>query len=120
MPFTGPTPADLDRIIDQLLPLVANAPNNPLAQPVGLTLAQIEQMSARIGQRLIARLTEHTLEQHALASQPANPDVACPRCALRCRLTRKKRRLTTTAGPVEYREPASHCPDCRRDFFPGA
>jgi hypothetical protein len=120
MPFTGPSPADLDRIIDQLLPLVADDPNNPLAQPVGLTLAQIEQLSTRIGQRLTARLTGHALEQHAQASQPADAHAACPRCTLRCRLTRKKRRVTTTAGPVEYREPASHCPDCRRDFFPGA
>jgi hypothetical protein len=118
MPFRGPTPEDLDRIVDQLLPLVADDPNSPLAKPLGMTFDQIERTATRIGQRLIARLTERTLEQHADASQSATPEVACPKCALLCRLTRKKRRITTVAGVLEYREPASHCVDCRRDFFP--
>lgn len=120
MPFRGPTPADLDRIVDQLLPLITNDPNNPLAKPLEMTFAQIEQTASRIGQRLIARLTENTLDQHAQATQTLSPEVACPKCAILCRLTRKKRRITTVAGTVEYREPASYCVDCRRDFFPDA
>ena len=121
MPFRGPTPAELDGIVEQLLPLIDNDPHNPLAQPLGMTFAQIEQTASRLGQRLVARLTEHTLDRH---SQAAHPDTtaktACPKCAILCRLTRKKRRLTTAAGEIEYSEPASHCVDCRRDFFPSA
>lgn len=119
MPFRGPTPEELDRVVDQLLPLFANDPQQPLANPLGMTFAQIEQTASRIGQRLVARLTEQTLEQHAEATQTASPQVACPKCALLCRLTRKKRQITTPAGAVDYREPASYCRDCRRDFFSG-
>jgi hypothetical protein len=120
MPFRGPTPADLDRIVDQLLPLIANDPNNPLANPVGMTFAEIEQTASRVGQRLIARLTEHTLDRHTEAAQATSPTVACPKCAILCRLTRKKRKLKLAAGEIQYHEPASHCVDCRRDFFPSA
>jgi hypothetical protein len=120
MPFRGPTPVDLDRIVDQLLPLITNDPNNPLANPLGMTFAQIEQTASRIGQRVIARLTEQTLDHHAQATEATTPQVACPKCAILCRLTRKKRRITTATGAVDYREPASHCVDCRRDFFPDA
>jgi hypothetical protein len=120
MPFSGPTPVDLDRIVDQLLPLIANDPNNPLANPVGMTFAQIEQAASRVGQRLIARLTEQTLTRHTESTQSTTSEAACPKCAILCRLTRKKRQFKTAAGVVDYAEPASHCVDCRRDFFPSA
>ena len=121
MPFCGPTPAELDRTVEQLLPLILDDPGNPLAHPLGMTFAQIEQTASRLGQRLVARLTERTLDRHSQAAHPdAAANAACPKCALLCRLTRKKRRITTAAGAIEYAEPASHCVDCRRDFFPSA
>ena len=119
MPFHGPSLAELDRTIEQLLPLIIDDPSNLLNHPVGMTFAQIEQLSSRIGQRLVTRLTERALDRHTEATQSATPEVACPKCALLCRLTRKKRRVTTAAGEVRYDEPASHCRDCRRDFFSG-
>jgi hypothetical protein len=119
MPFRGPSPAELDRVVEQVLPLLMDDPNNPLSSPVGLSFAQIEQMSSRIAQRLAARLTERTLDRHSEATQAATPEVACPKCLILNRLTRKKRRVTTAAGEIEYHEPASHCVDCRRDFFSG-
>jgi hypothetical protein len=119
MPFKGPTPGDLDRIVEQLLPLIENDPADPLSNPVGMTFAEIEQTASRVGQRLIARLTERTLTRHS-DQATASPEVVCPKCAILCRLTRKKRKLKTAAGDVDYPEPASHCVDCRRDFFPSA
>lgn len=119
MPFHAPSPAELDRIVEQVIPFIMDDPNNPLSSPLGLTFAQIEKLASRIGQHLAARLTERALDRHTEATQGATPEVVCPKCQMRQRLTRKKRRVTTAAGEVEYHEPASHCADCRRDFFSG-
>jgi hypothetical protein len=118
MPFTGPSPVDLDRIADRVVQLIQDDPNNPLANPVGMAFADMEQTASRVGQLVVARLTQQALTRHTEAT--ATPEVACPKCAILCHLTRKKRQLKTAAGGVEYLEPASHCVDCRRDFFPSA
>lgn len=44
----------------------------------------------------------------------------CPTCGRQCPLAHRKRELETIDGPVELAEPACHCSDCRRDFFPSA
>jgi hypothetical protein len=116
MPFTGPSPVDLDRIADRVVQLIQDDPNNPLANPVGMTFADMEQTASRVSQLVAARLTQQALTRHTEAT--ATPEVPCPKCAILYRLTRKKRQLKTAAGGVEYQEPASHCVDCRRDFFP--
>jgi hypothetical protein len=114
MPFLGPTPAEIDRLVDAAL---ATQPVEELADvfPTSMTFSQIEQLAARLGQRLTCRLTEQALAQQAAT---LSAEVACPQCGNVCRLTRHPRRLTTAAGQVTYHEPASHCESCRRDFFP--
>jgi len=117
MPFRGPTPAEIDAVIDTFLPLIAGHPNDPLADAPNLTFAQIETASAAFAQQLMTRLAQSALDRHS-ATVPA--EAACPRCRLRAALTKKKRRVKTPSGTVEYAEPAGHCTDCRCDFFPGA
>jgi hypothetical protein len=44
----------------------------------------------------------------------------CPCCGVPCPVRRQPRELATPGATVPHDEPACHCPDCRRDFFPPA
>jgi hypothetical protein len=57
----------------------------------------------------------------ALLEQKAHglTEVPCPACARTCPVERHERPLTLPTGQVvALNEPISHCPECRRDFFP--
>jgi hypothetical protein len=66
-------------------------------------------------------LTEGTLatslEQQA---QVLAEDQPCPACGAPCPVRHEPRTLATPTASVPHREPACHCPTCRRDFFPPA
>lgn len=117
MPFRGSTPAEIDAVIDGLLPLIAGHPHDPFAHAADMTFAQIETAATAFAQQVMTRLSREALARHS-ESMPAEAE--CPRCRLRAALTKKKRRVKTPSGTVEYDEPAIYCRDCRRDFFPGA
>jgi hypothetical protein len=117
MPFKNPPAEVMDQIANEILAALKQIPGNPLAKPRGMTFMDIERTASAIGKRVSTRLTEESLAEHA-ADQPDEAD--CPQCQQSCRVTRKKRIVTTPDGPVEYLEPASHCVECRRDFFPDA
>jgi hypothetical protein len=117
MPFTKPSQVELDRLAEQVLAVLRQDANHPLADPHGMTFLDIERTASAIGKRISTRLTEESLKVHA-TDQPERS--ACPQCSRPCGLTRKKRIITTPDGPIEYREPAAHCVECRRDFFPDA
>lgn len=115
MPFTKPRQDVLDRIANEVLATLRKDGVNPLANPQGMTFMDIERTANAIGKRVASRLTEESLSVHA-SDQPEQ--APCPTCSRMCRLTRKKRTITTEDGDVSYREPAAHCVECRRDFFP--
>jgi hypothetical protein len=117
MPFAKTSPEELDRILQDVLAAVGTNPDHPLHDPHGKTFLQIERTAHAIGQHLARRLTQQALAAHA-ADQPDH--APCPQCRRSCRLVRKKRPLTTPDGPFDYLEPAAHCEECRRDFFPDA
>jgi hypothetical protein len=76
----------------------------------------------RIAMAAAGGLTEGTLaallEQQAQALPAEAP---CPACASPCPIHHEPRTLATAhGGTLLYREPAAHCPACRRDFFPSA
>ena len=83
----------------------------------GLTFAQIEQRASEAGREMTRRVTEHLLLQQR---QKMPAELPCPQCGEACRVSTKKRRITTVDGLIGYPEPACHCFACRRDFFPGA
>jgi hypothetical protein len=117
MPFTKPSQDELDRIAEQVLAVLRQDATHPLADPRGMTFLDMERTASAIGKRISTRLTEESLKAHA-ADQPER--ASCPQCSRPCGLTRKKRIVTTPDGPIEYLEPAAHCVECRRDFFPDA
>ena len=117
MPFTKSSDEELDRIATAALAILRAQPDNMVDHPHGHTFRDIERAAHEVGRRVATRLTEASLATHA-ADQPDH--APCPACGGGCRLTRKKRSVTTVDGPVDYAEPASHCLACRRDFFPDA
>jgi hypothetical protein len=66
-------------------------------------------------------LTEGTLgtlwEQHV---QRVGTEQRCPACGRLCPVGFADRPLAVQGGQLTLHEPVSHCPDCRRDFFPPA
>lgn len=82
----------------------------------GLTFAQIEQRASEAGKAMTRRVTEQLLLQRR---QKMPEEMPCPQCGKACRVSTKKRPITTVEGSISYPEPASHCFPCRRDFFPG-
>ncbi len=115
------------------------------SQPTPDQLAEIQALAARWGEVVARRMYGPTgpgldvdlatLEQVALAAargltegtltalldhqtQHAPTTVGCPDCGRDCPVTIEPRSLVGRAGAITYREPAAHCPDCRRDFFP--
>ena len=82
-----------------------------------LDFAAMEQLAAAAA----AGLNEGTLavlfERQASALPKEQP---CPDCGRLCRVAHEDRPLAVKGARINLREPACHCPDCRRDFFPPA
>jgi hypothetical protein len=75
----------------------------------------LEQIAAAAAAGLTEGTLTTLLDQQA-QSLPEQP--ACPHCGLPCLVSYEDRDLTVQGGQVPLHEPACHCPDCRRDFFP--
>lgn len=75
----------------------------------------IEARAHALGQRLSREIQQRQMGR--LAAQ-ADEFAKCPECGTRCRLDRKRRRVTSVDGPLQIDEPVGHCPVCRRGFFP--
>ena len=75
----------------------------------------------QIAQAAAAGLTEGTLQtlldQQAAGLGEFQP---CPDCGRPCAVHRQERPLRAKGADLCQSEPACHCPDCRRDFFPPA
>jgi len=80
------------------------------------TFTALEQLAAAAAAGLTEGTLTTLLEQQAQALGEQQP---CPDCGRPCLVRRDERPLHLDSGQqVPYREPACHCPDCRRDFFP--
>jgi len=82
-----------------------------------LDLAAMEQIAEAAARGLSEGTLATLLEQQA---QTLAAEYSCPDCGRGCPVGREPRPLVCRAGPITYREPACHCPACRRDFFPSA
>ena len=51
MPFRGPTPAEIDAVIDGLLPLITEHPKDPFANAADMTFAQMETAATPLSSR---------------------------------------------------------------------
>src|ERR1700682_2946642 len=81
-------------------------------------LATLERVALAAAGGLTEGTLAALLEQQAQALPAEAP---CPACGQPCPIRHEPRTLATShGGALCYREPAAHCPACRRDFFPSA
>lgn len=80
-------------------------------------LATLESVAQAAAEGVALGTVERMLSQQAEQFGEEQP---CPACGRACDLVPRERELVIAHGRVETAEPAAHCPDCRRDFFPSA
>jgi uncharacterized protein with PIN domain len=84
------------------------------------TFVELEELACEIGdevtrQLMSGQLVDRSNEAADAGSQP------CPDCGQSSsQADTQHRKLASSRGPIEYYEPAYHCPSCRRAFFPGS
>jgi uncharacterized protein with PIN domain len=68
----------------------------------------------------LGRQLSRTVQASHMGEMASNAirSVKCPECGTRCEVVPKQRPITSIDGPLAFDEPASHCPRCRRGFFP--
>lgn len=121
MPFRKTTQADRDTALQATAHLWNEQSLTDLLaasglDDEGLTFSQIEQRAREVGQAVTRRVAEELLLRRRKKMPTEMP---CPQCGTSCRISTKKRDITTLDGPITYAEPAAHCFTCRRDFFSG-
>lgn len=75
----------------------------------------IESRAHELGRRLSCEVQQRQIGETA-ASAPRT--AKCPECRTTCRLTERRRPMTSIDGGFEALELKGRCPVCRRDFFP--
>lgn len=82
-----------------------------------MSFASMELFAHELGQRLARSLGG---ELTSLQGDLYSDDYNCPTCGLECEAIKHPREIQTVDGTVEIVELKSYCPQCRRNFFPGA
>jgi hypothetical protein len=77
----------------------------------------IERAAMKLGRDLSRQAQERGSREVA---SNCEAEVACPTCQGACRVQTKKRKVTSTDGPVELTEAVAFCRRCKRSFFPSA
>jgi hypothetical protein len=77
----------------------------------------IERAAMKLGRDLSRQAQERGAREVAARCAA---EVACPSCQAMCRVEVKKRKVTSTDGPVELTETVAFCCRCKRSFFPSA
>jgi hypothetical protein len=113
------TPEDLQKVRDlaaQWGTIVARRALGDDGPGLDVGLAAMEEVAAAAARGLTEGTLAHLLEQHAERLGAEQP---CPGCGQPCPVRRDPRPLVMGDGTtVVQKEPACHCPACRRDFFP--
>jgi hypothetical protein len=83
----------------------------------GLDFQAMEQIAAAAATGLTEGTLDTLWEQQV---QSVGTEQRCPDCGRLCPVGFADRPLAVHGGQLTLHEPVSHCPDCRRDFFPPA
>lgn len=118
MPFTKAQAEDLSQLRDMAYGWgkIASRRTYGIEGPgLGIDFDSIESMAVEIGQAVIRGAIEEALNTQL---KLLGDHQTCPECSRSCPVGTEPRSIQTRGGPIEYDEPISHCPACRRDFFP--
>lgn len=116
---------DVVSIPDNLKPILSRFAQQigrevyPDGLPQGTKFSQLEAFAGLIGDEIGRSIIESEARAQAdiLSGDPSGP--VCPTCGQTARAgPTEHRNLTATQGTVAWEEPASHCSQCRRAFFP--
>jgi len=89
----------------------------PDGPDLNVTLAEMEEISARASKALVGGAISTMADQQAQTFDEPQP---CPTCGKLCEVQRQARSIAVRGGPAELNEPVAHCSTCRRAFFPSA
>jgi len=104
---------------DEVVAMLARHGFGEEGPPRETTFAQIEQFGHQAGRMLARALDTQLASEHA---EHFTGEEACPSCGQSHSPHDAPHALPlqTTDGEVVLHEPAFRCPQCERDFFPGA
>ena len=77
----------------------------------------IERSAMRLGRELSRQAQERGARE---VTAHCAAEATCAECGSACVVKTKKRKVTSTDGPVELTEAVAFCRSCRRSFFPSA
>jgi hypothetical protein len=81
-----------------------------------LSLSEIEDIALQVRERIGEAVTQELVAKQAPL---AVPGPVCEGCGREMHYKgRKKRRLVTRSGEVDWERPYYYCPTCRRGLFP--
>jgi len=118
MPARQFSPQDLQKIHDlahQWGKIVVRHAFGDGGPGLNVDLAPMEEVAVAAARGLTAGALEQATAQQARRLGEAQP---CPGCGQLCPVGHEERPVQVRGGEFQHREPACHCPACRRDFFP--
>jgi uncharacterized protein with PIN domain len=84
------------------------------------TFVELEELACEIGDEVTRQLMSGQLAERSNEAAESDSQV-CPDCGQSSsQCDTQHRKVDSSRGPIEYFEPAYHCPSCRRAFFPGS
>lgn len=95
--------------------IVAKNAYGPDGPPLDADFDEMEQIAAAATAGLVEGTLEHLTSQQA---QRLPDELPCPTCQTSCPVQTRPRKVVARGAAVTLQEPAAHCPNCRRDFFP--
>lgn len=109
---------ELRHLIEGVAKNFADRVYGPKGPEWGTQFADIEELAVQIGQAVSRQMCDQALRRQA--AQPLTPqDQLCPSCGRPPQPAEAVPRIVKTrAGDAQWQEPHSHCPHCRRSFFP--
>lgn len=110
--------AELQNLIHGVAKNFVERVYGPQGPAWGTQFSDLEELAVQIGQAVSRQMLDQALQRQAAEPAPAE-DQVCPSCGdpVACG-DPEPRIVTTRAGDAEWQEPHTHCPRCRRSFFP--
>lgn len=114
----APPVAELRHLIQGVAKNFVDRVYGPQGPQWGTRFSDIEELAVQIGQAVSQQMLDQALQRQADEAVPAT-DQRCPSCGGAMQSREPEPRIVTTrAGDAAWQEPQSHCPGCRRAFFP--
>ena len=114
----APPVAELQNLIQGVARNFVEKVYGPQGPVWGTHFSDLEELAVQIGQAVSRQMLDQALARQAAQAAPA-ADQVCPSCGRPGKPgDPEPRNVLTRAGETHWLGPQSHCPRCRRSFFP--